>query len=221
MAITNLTTLEAAIIDWVARTELTTAAVDNFINIAEYEIQHGLYDETGRVIVPGLRCKSMQTHDTAFSLSGEYTTLPTGFLGFRTVKLVASPNISLEYVTPAVFDATYLSTNNTSTAQVYTIVGDELRVGPGASAADDLDIVYYTAIPNLVANATNWLCTKYPHAYLYGALRHLAVYTGMDSRVAFFQSAFIAALAGIHSSEKSTEFSGTALMTRTLGVSST
>ena len=221
MAINNLSSLELAIADWVARTDLTTSVIDTFIDIAEDEIQHGLYDETGRVIVPGLRCRAMQVHDTAFTCTGEYTNLPSDFLGFRAVKLVGSPNMTMQFVTPAFFDATYLSTNTSSTASAYTIVGDQIRVGPGTATGSVLDIVYWQAIPSLTVNTTNWLCTKYPNVYLYGALRHLAIYIGMDSRVAFFQSAFITSLSAIHASEKSTEFSGTSLGSPALGVTIT
>ena len=221
MAINNLSSLQLALADWVARTDLTNSVLNNFIDVAENEILHGLFDDSGRVIVPGLRVKAMQVRNATFPLTGEYTTLPTDFLGVRSVQLVGNPNVPLDFVTPSVFNATWLSTNNTSTPQAYSIIGDQLRVGPGASASSVLDIIYYEQPDNLVAIGTNWLCTKYPHAYLYGALRHLAIYVGMDSRLAFFQSAFITTLAAIHAQEKSTEFSGTALTSQTLGVTRT
>lgn len=219
--ILDLTTLQAAIIDWVARTDLTTAVVDNFIDLAESEIIHGIYDESGRVIVPPLRVRSMEFRDPTFFLAGEYTDLPADFLGFRAVKLIANPNLKLEYVTPAFFDGTYLSTDSTSQAKAYTLEGGQLRVGPGATSSDTLDVVYYVRPDKLTTNTTNWIITSHPNCYLYGALRHLAVYCGMDGKVPFFQSAFIATLAALHASEQSTNFSGVALQSRPLGVTTT
>lgn len=218
MAINNLSSLQLAIADWVARSDLTSTTIDNFIDIAETEIMHGLYDETGRVIVPGLRCKRMQIHNATYTLTGEYSNLPNDFLGFRSVKLVGNPDTPLEYITPSAFDSSYLSTDNSSTPKVYTVVGDQVRVGPSGGVGTVLDIVYWEKVPSLTVNTTNWLCTNYPNLYLYGALRHLAIYIGMDSRLVFFQSAFITTMAAVHSSEKSTEFSGTSLGSRAIGV---
>lgn len=220
-SITNLATLQVALADWVARTDLSTDILNNFIDLAEDEIIHGIYDESGRVIVPPLRVRPMEYRNPTFFLSGEFTSLPTGFLGFRAVKLIANPNVKLDYVTPAFFDGTYLSTDSTTQARAYTLEGGQLRVGPGATSSDTLDVVYYVKPDRLTLLNTNWICTSYPNSYLYGALRHLAVYCGMDGKVPFFQSAFIATLASLHASEQSTNFSGVALQSRPLGVTTT
>ena len=221
MAINNLVTLRAAVIDWVARTDLSDAQVDLFIDAAEDEIVHGVFDPSGRVVIPPLRCHSMEVRNDGFALSGEYTDLPTGFAGFRVVKLIGNPNIELDYVTPDFFNATYLSTVSTTTAKAYTIEGGQLRVGPGASVTDTLSIIYYKDPDNVVSSNTNWILTKYPLVYLYGALRHLGIYVGMDTRLGFFQSAFLSALAALHSKEKAIEFSGTSLVVQTRGVTKT
>ena len=141
MAINNLVSLELALADWVARTDLTNAQLDLFINAAELEIIHGVFDPSGRVLVPPLRCKAMEVKNATYTLTGEYSALPTGFLGFRTVKLVASPNVQLMYVTPEVFNATYLSTDTSADTGAYTIEAGQFRAGPGTVTGDVLSII--------------------------------------------------------------------------------
>lgn len=221
MAINNLASLRLALLDWTARTDIENSTADIFIDLAENEILNGVFDPSGRAILPPLQCHRMEVTNSAFPLVGEYTSLPSNFHGFRKVKLNGNPARDLDYVTPKVFDATYLSSDLTSVPVAYSIEGGLLRVGPNAGATDTLAITYYEAPDNLVATGDNWLVLTYPLAYLYGALRHLAIYTGAERQLPYFQSAFISALAAIHSKEKSIQFSGTALTSRTLGVTTT
>lgn len=220
-AITDLPSLRAAIIDWVARTDLTDAVIDLFIDAAESEILNGVFGPDGRVIVPPLRCHRMEIRNGAFAVTGTYTPLPVGFIGFRTVKLVGNPNARMDYVTPEFFNATYLSTDTTSDVPAYTIEGGELRTGGGVGLGDTLDITYFKTPDQLTLNTTNWILANYPLTYLYGALRHLGIYTGMDGRLGFFQGAFISSLMSIHSKEQGIRFSGTSLQVQTIGVTRT
>lgn len=220
-AITDLASLQAAIIDWVARTDLTNDTVNLFIDAAESEILNGVFDPTGRVVVPPLRCHRMEIRDGAFAITGTYTPLPTGFVGFRAVKLVGTPNKAMNFVTPEFFNTTYLSTDTTTEIPVYTIEGGELRVGGGIGAGDTLDITYFKSPDQLTLNTSNWILANYPLTYLYGALRHLGIYTGMDARLGFFQGAFISALMSLHSKEQGIRFSGTSLQVQTVGVTKT
>ena len=216
MAVNTLASLRANIVDWVARTDITQAIVDNFIDLAEGEIIHGVYDERGYAIVPPLRARSMETYDDVFALSGEFTDLPAGFLGFKTIKTATQ---QLSEVSNEVYEATYVSLTG-STPKAYAIVGGQIRVGPGAAGGDLMRVVYYKQPDNLITMGANWVLERYPNTYLYGALRHLAFYTAMDSRIAFLQSAFISTLVAMHASEKSTAFAGQ-LIQRTLGVTTT
>ena len=158
-----------------------------------------------------------------FALSGEYTTLPSDFQGVKTIKYNSDPQLELEFATTKVFNATYLSSDTTNSPTAYTIEGGYLRVGANASATDTVDLVYYATPDNLttIGSGQNWICTYYPMVYLYGALRHLGTYIGMDARLGFFQSAFISQLSSLHSKEKSIAFSGVSLQSRTLGVTPT
>lgn len=217
MSVNTLNDLRTNLADWVARTDLSTAILDSFIDLTENEIISGIYDpSSGRVIIPALRTRSMEIHEDNFLLAGEYTDLPDGWLGFKTV----TADIPLEVVSNEFFNSSYASTSSDPVVAVYSIVGDQIRVGPGASAETVLDIVYWEQPPNLVIDGSNWILTKYPNVYLYGALRHLSLYCGMDSRIAFFQSAFMSQLAALHAKEKSEGWTGQ-LSVKTQGVTIT
>jgi hypothetical protein len=218
MAINNLSSLRLAMQDWVARTDIESATLDLFIDLAENEILNGVFDSGGRVIIGPLQCYRMEVNNPNFALVGEYTPLPVRFSGFKKVSLNGNPKVDLELTSAKVFDATYLSSNTLDGPKAYCIEGGHLRVGPGASATSTLDITYYQTPPVLSDAGENWICTNYPLAYLYGGLRHLAIYTGAERSLPYFQSAFLSALGAIHSKEKAIQFSGTAFVTRTLGV---
>jgi hypothetical protein len=200
MALANLADLQAALTDFSARTDIATSVLNHFITLAETDIQNGVYDTGGNALCRPMRVPSMETYDAAFALTGEYTDLPAGFLEAREVKLTSiTGRPPLELIAPDAFDSTY-SSDDSGPPVAYSIVGTQIRVGPGASATDTLGITYYSAIPPLVDNSTNWLMTKSPNAYLYGALRHLAPYAGEVERLAVWQAAFMSALAGIEAS---------------------
>lgn len=217
MSVNTLNDLRTNIADWVARTDLSQAIIDTFIDLTQNEILSGIFGPDGRVIIPPLRTRSMEVRDANFLLAGEYTDLPTGWLGFKTLK---SGDQVLDLVSNEVFNATYASTDSTPQVAVYSIVADQIRVGPGADDTTVLDIVYWETPDNLVIDGSNWILTKYPNVFLYGALRHLALYCGMDSRVPYFQSAFMSQLAALHSKEKSEAWTGQ-LVSRALGVTVT
>ncbi len=70
----------------------------------------------------------------------------------------------------------------------YTIIGDHIRVFLPVPTTDNsvqLDLYYYAMLPALTAdNTTNWVLTRYPDLYLYGALLHTAPYLKNDDRLA-------------------------------------
>jgi hypothetical protein len=220
MALANLTDLQTSIGVWLARTDISTAQINDFITLAETDMEVGTYNGDGMELTPPLRVRSMEVRTAAFPLTGEYTTLPTGFLEMREVFLSSSnPQRPLEYVSPATFDATYLSA--TTWANVWTIVGNAIRVGPGAGPGDTLGIVYYEEIPGLVASSTNWMLTKYPNAYLYGALRHAAPWIGDGQFIDAWQTGFVSAIRGLIRSERQSMWSGPSMVSRPIGVTVT
>lgn len=223
MALANLTDLESALKDWAGdRTELSTSRVDDCITLAEADIQNGAYDPTtGFEIVPPLRVKSMETVNSSFVLAGEFNTLPTDFLEAREVWLASQADwMPLSYLPPHTYDSLYGSSES-GPPVAYSIIGAQIRVGPGASASDTLRLIYYASLPGLVANSTNWLMTRAPNVYLYGALRHLGAYNdAAPNMAAMWQAGFVTGLKGLMMAEKRAH-AGTAMVARAVGVTIT
>lgn len=221
MALANLSDLQSAIADWAGdRTDLTTARINDCITLAEADILNGVYDTAGNKIVPPLRVKSMEQVDSAFAVTSEFTTLPTGFLEMREVWLSSQSDwMSLDYVPPNLFDQLYGS-STAGPPLAYSIVGSTLRLGPGASASDVLRLIYYKTVDGLVANSTNWLLTRAPNVYLYGALRHLAPFVDKLESLDTWQAAFVTGLKGLEQAEKRSA-QGNAMAARAVGVTIT
>jgi hypothetical protein len=221
MSLANLADLQAAIADFgTGRTDLTTSVINTFITLAESDIQNGSFDQAGAQVVRPLRVRSMETR-LNLTLTGEFTALPSDYLEMREVRWSnQTGKPPLKWVSPEAFDSIY-SAGDSGPATSWSVVGSEIRVGPGASASDILALIYYAKVPGLVANNTNWLLTAYPNVYLYGSLRHLAPYIGAMEMLGVWQSAYVAAIAGLTRSEERGSYSGTSLGVRSIGMTMT
>ncbi len=72
---------------------------------------------------------------------------------------------------------------------LYSLSSDILTIYPTGAAT--LQLTYYGKVPALSAdNQTNWLLTKRPQVYLYGALLESAPFLQDDGRVALWKAAF-------------------------------
>lgn len=222
MAISTLAELRAAIKDFgMSRTDITDAAADNMILLAETDILHGTYDGAGNMITQPLRVRSMETLAPTFTLSGEYTPLPSGYLEMREVKWAnQTGKPPLKWMSPEAFDSVY-SDGDSGPARAWTIVGDQIRVGPGAGVTDQLYLIYYAAFTTVTGGSPNWILTNYPNVYLYGALRHLAPYIGAPEMLGTWQPAFVSALRGLIASQNRGSYSGTSLAQRSVGMTVT
>jgi hypothetical protein len=88
-------------------------------------------------------------------------------------------------------------------------------------AVDDItiDMVYYGKIPALsTANTTNWLLTKAPDVYLYGALTHAAPFLMDDQRMAVFSQIYLARVQSLQDESQKALHSGSPLISRPRGV---
>ena len=65
--------------------------------------------------------------------------------------------------------------------QFYTLLAGKVRVMPAATGK--LDLTYYARLPPLTeAQPTNWLITKAPEIYLYGALLEAMLFQKDEER---------------------------------------
>lgn len=157
---TTYSELKTEIADFYNRTDLTTK-IDTFIDFCEAELQ--------------VRCKQLEFEtDATLTVTAGLATLPTGWLGARTLIWQSDPKRHLRYRTPDQLELSRIS-NEPGVANYYTITGSSLKF------ADDTDgtvIVTYNArfTPLSDSNTTNAILTSFPAAYLYGSLKHAAAY---------------------------------------------
>ena len=157
MAITNGATLATAVETWLTRKDLTTLIPD-FVILAESKIF--------RV----LRTPEMETKDAAFSITGEYVALPTGFLEVRSFMTNSTPRTPIEFMPDDTQVTSYKTTN--SKPLFFNIVGSNFRFAPPPSSTVTATLVYYVA-PSTVSTGsteTNWILTAHPDLYLAATL---------------------------------------------------
>ena len=154
--ITDYASLTTAIGDWSERT-YTQSQVDGFIGLFEAR--------ANRILGHNYRREVEKTLNT--DANGEVT-LPTGFVGMRSIVRDVSGSVPLLPVTWG-----QLSTLNpyaeSGDPVNYAISGSTLKVAP--IAGDDFTAVYWSKLTGLNStDTTNWLITLAPDAYLWGVL---------------------------------------------------
>jgi hypothetical protein len=163
MAITNYGELKTAVADWLNRDDLT-AVIPTFIDIAHAKLNRRL------------RVREMLQRSTA-NVTTQYTSLPNGFLSMRNIQLNVTTPKALEYLTSEQMDQERARGNTAREPVYYTIIGETIEVFPSPDASYEIELAYHKSLPALSADAdTNWLLTKAPDAYLYGALLQAAPY---------------------------------------------
>jgi hypothetical protein len=163
MAITNYGELKTAVADWLNRDDLTSV-IPTFIDLAHAKLNRRL------------RVREMIQRSTA-SVTTQFTRLPANFLSMRNIQLNVSTPKSLEYLSPEQMDQERALGNTAREPVYYSIMGDNIEVFPSPDAAYEIEMTYHKELTALSADAdTNWLLTKAPDSYLYGALLQAAPY---------------------------------------------
>ena len=191
MALSTYTELKAAIADLANRNDLTTQIVDA-ITLAEAEMQAD--------------CKLLEFEAlSTVTITSGSGTLPTGFLGARSVYWDGSPDYPLTYVTPDRFD--YLRANDSGDGYFYTITGSTIKTVPmGSGSVVMTATIRFSALSGSVAS--NAILANFPNAYLYGALKHLAIVMDDDAKLAKFGTLFNAEKERIRKNDEDRRFAG-------------
>ena len=193
MAITNYTELQAAVKSWLHRADLDNLIPD-FITLAEVRIYNG---DDGIGSDP-LRVTAMKSQDAGTTAS-QLISFPTGYLQtIRLAGVTGGQNYEMEYVTPDKFSQ---YENQAGTPYFYTVLTGSIKVAPSTDMSYIHD--YYKKFDSLSAdNATNWLLTNAPNAYLYGALLEAMPYINNDARTTLWATAFRGAISGLNKADK-------------------
>jgi len=205
MAISNYGELKTAVKNWMDRDDLT-ASIPEFIALAEARFN--------RV----LRIRAMESKQTASTVAGQQNlALPTNYIQMRNVQMNTSPVTPMQYVTPEIFDRLY-GGSVTGTPKFYTIIANELQLGPTPDTVQTIEMLFYKKFDSLSADGdTNWVLTNAPDVYLYGALLEAEPFIMNDSRVQLWATAFQTAIGDIQEQDNKDRHSGSALRVMNTG----
>lgn len=196
MAIGNYSQLKAAVADWLNRDDLSSV-IPTFIDLAHARLNRKL------------RVSDMIARSTA-NLTTQYTARPAGFLEMRNIQLNVSTPKPLEYVTPEQLDQERKFGNNTAGEPVYyTMIGDLIEVYPTPDTTYEIELAFYKELTAMTADADyNWLLTKAPDTYLYGALIQSGPYLKDDARALVWLRLHDAALDELRMEDERARFGG-------------
>ena len=201
--ITNYATLQSAIADYLNRADLT-AQIQTFIQFCEADLN------------TRLRSREMIVNATATS-DGQFVALPPDWLEAINMMIVGGQS-PLRYITPDEADTIIKAQTYTST-RFYSMTTGVIELVPPAVDDITIDMVYYGKIPALSdANTTNWLLTKAPDVYLYGALTHAAPFLMDDQRMPVFSQIYLARVQSLQDESQKALHSGSPLISRPRGV---
>lgn len=173
--ITNYPTLIAALEEYLARDDLQSYA-PLFVQMAE-----GRFNTDLKVV-------EMQKTTGAQAIGNGEITLPPDFVDWISVEWrpangVASQRaLNLRYVEADSPEFRHRNRPN-GPPQFYTLLAGKVHIVP--EAAGTLELVYYARLPPLTSTEqTNWLITKAPEVYLYGALLEAMLFQKDEERSA-------------------------------------
>jgi hypothetical protein len=188
--ITDYTSLQAAVTEYLARDQDTTliARIATFIQFAEAKLNRQLF-------VRQMEQRSIAVVDTASS-EPEFISLPADFQSMRRVRLSSvTGKPCLEFKSGTQMDEyRFCRSDVAGQPRYFTVFGDEIELAPTPDAAYTIEMVYRQNIPALASSSNNWLLTLAPDLYLYGALLESAPYIKEDGRIQTWGLGFTAAL---------------------------
>jgi len=200
MSISTVSELRTAITNWLDRSDIDSARVNEFITLAETRIAK-------RLRVRGVEERST----TSLVASQEYYSLPSDFLEARNVQINTNPVRKLKYLTPEQMDYQYGSTTS-GTPCAYTIIGEEIQLKPIPSTTDSMEIAYFKKLPALTDSATtNWLTTNAPDLLLYASLLEASLYLVDDIGAKKWGDALNEAMMTHNRESETGRYSGSAL----------
>lgn len=185
---TTYTELLSEVADWLERADLT-ARIPTFIQLAEAQMNRALRVQ-----------RMIQRATDSITTADEFKALPTNFLEAISYKISDGTSVyDLEPITLDQIDEAQEFSTTAAIPRFYTIngtsAGRQFQHYPAPKQTYTTTLTYFgkpTAISN--ANASNWILTEAPDAYLYGALLQAAPYLRDTEGAQIWNSAYTAAL---------------------------
>ena len=199
MAITDYSSLQARVANYLARTDLT-AQIPDFIRLAEIRMRREL------------RIRQMMKSATTTTTGGDSTVaLPSDFLEVRDLTIQTNPVRVISYVSPSVFSRNTRSTESGFPTD-YTILATEFKFAPIPDTDYTLEILYYASPDFLsVSNTSNTFLANCPDLLLYGALIEAEPYLMNDARIQVWAGMYQKGVDALITSDEQAQYSGVPL----------
>jgi hypothetical protein len=144
----------------------------------------------------------------------EYVAVPADYLEGINLQLTGETS-PLRYVTLDEADIIIKEARYTS-VHAYSIMDGAIALVPPPANDVEIEMVYYGAVPALSSSqTTNWLLTRAPDVYLYGALVHAAPYLMDDQRISVFGQFYSQRVSALNDESQKTTHSGSPLISKT------
>ncbi len=125
--------------------------------------------------------------------------------------LTTDPITPLAYITPEMMSRLQAGSTKAK-PKVFTIIADNVRLGPNPDAVYTTSMLYYKTFTALSdAAATNDMLTNNPDVYLYGTLLEAEPFIMNDARVQLWATAFRQAVEDIQNQDNKDRHSGSEL----------
>ena len=202
MALATYSDLQASVGAWLNRSDLT-AVIPDFISIAEAYHSRDL------------RLRKQITTTTLLTVANvRGVSLPADFLALENISILASPERQLTYATVEQLDSVYPNAGTTGEPSLYTIEADQILFGATPDSIYSVSLLYFAKFPALAANATNWLLTNHPTAYLYASLEQGCIYLKDKSGASEFKALYEQIVKDLQIQDDNAQKSGSTLRVR-------
>ena len=200
MSLETYDELKVSLKNWVDRDDLDPFLPD-FIRLAESRFNRLL------------RLRSMERMEKTDTVGGQSNyKLPSDFLQGREFRLNTSTTKSLQYITPEIYESWNLGQG---LPKFYTIVADELKLGPVPSDEIEMEMLFYGKVPSLGSTRpTNWILLNAPDIYLYGSLLEAEAFLQNDPRIQLWKQGFDMAVADLQLQDDKDRHSASGLVIR-------
>lgn len=211
--IENLGDLTNAVADWLWRTgdENVAAATPQYIANFEADFKRKARTLEMQEVAYGSVTDSTYSDGTPSAV----VATPSDYLEMIRFQLVnlpsGTPNQVLKYVPPARAGALDSVTAPAGVVEWYTILAGNFVITPQkwVPSGCDYELAYYgfTSLFN-ADGGVNWLLTKHPDGYLFGALMQAAAYIDDKDTVAFWEQERDKAIGGLIEADKKAKVGG-------------
>ncbi len=190
------TGLRASLGDWLHRSDLTNTDYGNFVYMYEAEFN------------TAMRLRKMEAQTSIVINTSNYITHPSDWQAWKSLKISFGGKVyGLNPISEENSSAIY-GMSSLNLPQGYVVRGDRTYVYPLPDATYTVDTVYIQGVPSLSANSTNWLMTKFPHAYLYGSLMQASQFVGSPEKIQEWRALHGITMDQIEKESKTAQFYG-------------